>query len=72
MNFDIDRYKQLAARLDDSDIDYDHFRSHPLPEPALRCLRYMNTSLYVSSCPGSGCSIRIGSSCQVGRPSLRI
>ena len=32
----------------------------------------MNTSLYVSSCPGSGCSIRIGGSCQVGRHSLGV
>ena len=50
VNFDIDRYKQLAARLDDSDIDYDHFRSHPLAEPALRCLRYMHDIEHHTAC----------------------
>lgn len=50
MNFDIDRYKQLAARLDDGDIDYGHFRTHPLPEPALRCLRYMHDIEHHTAC----------------------
>ncbi len=42
MNFDIDRYIASVAALDDSDIDYDDFRRHPLPDDALRCLRYMH------------------------------
>ena len=42
MNFDIDRYVASVAALDDSDIDYDDFRRHPLPDDALRCLRYMH------------------------------
>ena len=42
MNFDIDRYIGSVAALDDSDIDYDEFRRDPLPDDALRCLRYMH------------------------------
>ena len=42
MNFDIERYKQRARRLDEHDIDYDSFSQDPLPEPALRCVRYMH------------------------------
>lgn len=42
VNFDIDRYVASVAALDDSDIDYDEFRRHPLPDEALRCLRYMH------------------------------
>jgi hypothetical protein len=42
VNFDIDRYVASVAALDDSDIDYDDFRRHPLPDEALRCLRYMH------------------------------
>ena len=42
MNFDIDRYIGSVAALDDSDIDYDDFRRQPLPDDALRCLRYMH------------------------------
>jgi hypothetical protein len=42
VNFDIDRYIASVAALDDSDIDYDDFRRDPLPDDALRCLRYMH------------------------------
>ena len=42
VNFDIDRYVASVAALDDSDIDYDDFRRQPLPDDALRCLRYMH------------------------------
>lgn len=42
MNFDIDRYVASVAALDDSDIDYDDFHRQPLPDEALRCLRYMH------------------------------
>lgn len=42
MRFDIDRYKQVVGRLDDSGIDYDAFRSQPLPDRSLRTLRYMH------------------------------
>jgi hypothetical protein len=42
VNFDIDRYIASVTALDDSDIDYDDFRRDPLPDDALRCLRYMH------------------------------
>jgi hypothetical protein len=42
VNFDIDRYIGSVAALDDADIDYDDFRRQPLPDGALRCLRYMH------------------------------
>jgi hypothetical protein len=42
MNFDIDKYMSVVAALDDRDIDYDAFRTDPLDENALRCLRYMH------------------------------
>ena len=42
MRFDIDAYKRRTARLDDTDVDYDAFRTQPLDEPTLRCLRYMH------------------------------
>lgn len=42
MDFDIDRYLTLVGRLDDDDIDYDHFRAHPLDADTLRCLSYMH------------------------------
>jgi hypothetical protein len=50
VNFDIERYKQLVERLDDGDVDYDHFGRHPLPEPALRCLRYMHDVEHHTAC----------------------
>jgi hypothetical protein len=42
MRFDIETYKRRTARLDDGDVDYGSFRSQPLDEPTLRCLRYMH------------------------------
>jgi hypothetical protein len=39
---DIAQYKNQAARLDTSDLDFGEFASHPLPDDALRCLRYMH------------------------------
>ncbi|MEQ8841954.1 MAG: hypothetical protein RIB98_13315 [Acidimicrobiales bacterium] len=42
MKFDIEKYKSVVGRLDDRDIDYDGFRTRPLSEDALRCLRYMH------------------------------
>jgi hypothetical protein len=50
VNFDIERYKQLVARLDDSDVEYEHFRTQRLPEPALRCLRYMHDVEHHTAC----------------------
>jgi rubrerythrin len=42
VNYDIDRYLNSVARLDDGDIDYDSFRTNPLPADVLRVLRYMH------------------------------
>ena len=42
MAFDLDSYKRIAGRLDDSDVDYDAFRTDPLPDDLLRCVRYMH------------------------------
>jgi hypothetical protein len=42
MTTTIDSYKRRAARLDLAAIDFDDFRDQPLPEDALRCLRYMH------------------------------
>lgn len=42
VNFDIDRYKDVVGRLDDSDIDYGRFATERLPDAALRCLGYMH------------------------------
>ena len=39
---DIDAYKQRSERLDLDGIDFDAFRSRPLDEDVLRCLRYMH------------------------------
>ncbi len=50
MNFDIDRYLDNVAPLDDTDIDYDDFLDHPLPPDALRCLRYMHDVEHHTTC----------------------
>jgi len=42
MTFDATTYQRLSAKLEIEDIDFDAFRSHPLPPDALRCLRYMH------------------------------
>lgn len=42
MGFDIGKYRDSAAAVDISDVDFEAFRSRPLPEDALRCLRYMS------------------------------
>jgi hypothetical protein len=50
MKFDVDRFASLNHRLDTSDIDFDAFRSHPLPPSVLRCLRYMHDVEHHSVC----------------------
>lgn len=42
MRSDIDRYKRQVGRVDLTGIDFEAFRTHPLPPPVLRCLRYMH------------------------------
>lgn len=39
---DIEAYKQRTGRLDLDGIDFDAFRTQPLDEDVLRCLRYMH------------------------------
>ncbi len=39
---DIDNFTELSRRLDTTGIDFDAFRSQPLDESVLRCLRYMH------------------------------
>jgi hypothetical protein len=50
MNFNIDRYLELVAPLDDSDIDYDAFLDRPLDDSTLRCLRYMHDVEFHTTC----------------------
>jgi len=42
VRFEIEKYKDVAARLDDHDIDYGAFRDEPLAPEHLRCIRYMH------------------------------
>jgi hypothetical protein len=42
MRMDIDTYTKRAGRVDLDRIDFDDFRSQPLDEDTLRCLRYMH------------------------------
>jgi hypothetical protein len=42
MRVDVDRYRDRAAPVDLSGIDFDAFRDRPLPAGAIRCLRYMH------------------------------
>jgi hypothetical protein len=50
MRFDIDQYLTKVAPLDDSDIDYDSFRSHPVDADTLRCLQYMHDIEHHTTC----------------------
>ncbi|MGH3769858.1 MAG: hypothetical protein ACRDRW_00410 [Pseudonocardiaceae bacterium] len=42
MSFDIVNYSSTAGRVVDNDVDYSAFERAPLPEAALRALRYMS------------------------------
>lgn len=50
MAFDIDTYTEIAGKLDVSDIDFDAFRTQPLDEDSLRCLRYMHDVEFHTIC----------------------
>jgi hypothetical protein len=50
MDFDIEAYKRRTERLRWDDLDVDSFRADPLPEPALRCLRYMHDVEFHTAC----------------------
>src|SRR6516165_1410556 len=42
MRFNIESLKERTGRVQVDDLDFDAFRSEPLSEPVLRCLRYMH------------------------------
>jgi hypothetical protein len=50
MDFDIEAYKRRTERLRWDDLDIEAFRVDPLPEPALRCLRYMHDVEFHTAC----------------------
>lgn len=50
MRFDIDRYLSTVAPLDDADIDDEAFRTRPLDDDTLRCLRYMHDVEHHTTC----------------------
>ncbi|MHB1446628.1 MAG: ferritin-like domain-containing protein [Acidimicrobiales bacterium] len=50
MEFDIEAYKTKTERLRWDDLDFGTFRSNPLPEWALRCLRYMHDVEFHTAC----------------------
>ena len=50
MAFDIDTFAETSNAVAWSDIDLDAFREHPLPEDALRALRYMCDVEYHTVC----------------------
>jgi len=48
--FDITDYKARTARLVWDDLDFDAFAADPLPEEALRCIRYMHDVEFHTVC----------------------
>lgn len=50
MAFDIDRFATTSARVHWEDLDFDQFRTNPLPESSLRVLRYMCDVEYHTVC----------------------
>ncbi|MGH9245730.1 MAG: ferritin-like domain-containing protein [Acidimicrobiales bacterium] len=42
MRFDLETYQRRSERLVVDDLDFGSFAPHPLPVPALRCIRYMH------------------------------
>ncbi len=50
MDFDIEDYKRRTDRLRWDDLDLDVFRAEPLPDAALRCLRFMHDVEFHTAC----------------------
>jgi hypothetical protein len=50
MAFDIDEYAAGSRAVQWDDLDFDHFREHPLPADTLRTLRYMTDVEYHTIC----------------------
>jgi len=50
MAFDVDKYTATSVSVRWDDLDFEHFREHPLPEQSLRTLRYMADVEYHTVC----------------------
>lgn len=50
MEFDIEDYKSRTGRLRWDDLDLEHFKSHPLDQNTLRCIRYMHDVEFHTVC----------------------
>ncbi|MGG7508709.1 ferritin-like domain-containing protein [Plantibacter sp. YIM 135249] len=50
MAFDIDRYTETSVQVHWEDLDFEEFRTNPLPESTLRSLRYMCDIEYHTVC----------------------
>jgi hypothetical protein len=50
MAFDIDKYTSTSVNVNWKDLDFDEFRTNPLPESTLRVLRYMCDVEYHTVC----------------------
>ncbi|MBC7589711.1 MAG: ferritin-like domain-containing protein, partial [Salinibacterium sp.] len=50
MAFDIDKYTSTSKKVVWGDLDFDQFRTNPLPEATLRSIRYMADIEYHTVC----------------------
>lgn len=50
MAFDIEDYKNRTGRLRWDDLDLGHFKTHPLDQKVLRCIRYMHDVEFHTVC----------------------
>jgi rubrerythrin len=50
MAFDIDKFTSTSVNVNWNDLDFDEFKSNPLPEATLRALRYMCEIEYHTVC----------------------
>jgi len=50
MAFDIDRFTSTSVNVNWNDLDFDEFKTHPLPDATLRALRYMCDVEYHTVC----------------------
>jgi hypothetical protein len=48
--FDLDTYKRITGRLDDTAVDFAAFRDEPLSSDLLRCVRYMHDVEFHTAC----------------------
>ena len=50
MAFDIDKFTSTSVNVNWNDLDFEEFKTHPLPEATLRALRYMCDVEYHTVC----------------------